>query len=208
MATPLTPNLPLPRVPSPLRSPQTAASLEPARQGMTSNMREQMGRPELWVYIVITIIVIIVLLYVANDYKCVFEDLKMCSFSSNYIVGALILVVGLLIFAYASFVGQMHAPDHNCKSAIVFLFGAVCVLLVIAFTLFFRNGDYSGAFYVALIVLFLASVHMYFCWKAKRGAAWMSFVWVIVSILFVWFTWDVTSQNNNHDMKRHKKHCK
>ena len=72
-----------------------------------------MGRPELWVYIVITIIFIIVLFYVAGDYKCVFEDLKMCSFSSNYIVGALILVVGLLIFAYASFVGQMHAPDNS-----------------------------------------------------------------------------------------------
>jgi len=190
---------------TPPRSPNAAAVL-PVRSGVTANMKEQFGRPELWVYIVIAIILIIVLLYVANDYKCVFEDLKMCSWSCNYIVGALIMVVGLLIFAYASFVGQVGSADHVCRYMIVALFGAVSVLLVIAFTLFFRNGDYTGAFYVSMVILFFAALHMYFCWKAGRGAGWLSLVFVIVSILFVWFTWDVTSQNNNREMKRHSKH--
>jgi len=201
-----TPALPVLRsLPSPPRSPN-AAAVEPVRSGMTANMKEQFGRPELWVYIVIAIILIVVLLYVANDYKCVFEDLKMCSWSSNYIVGAIVMVVGLLIFAYASFVGQVQSGDNTCRYMIVALFGAVCVLLVIAFTLFFRNGDYTGAFYVAMVILLLAALHMYFCWRAKHGAGWLSFVFVVVSVLFVWFTWDVTSRNNNREMKRHSKH--
>jgi tryptophan-rich sensory protein len=192
---------------SPIRT-ATAASVQPvSSRGMSAyNMKEQLGRPELWLYIVIAIILIVVLLYVANDYKCVFEDLKMCSWTSNYIVGAIIMVVGVLLLAYASFTAQVNSGDQHCRYAVISLFGAICVLLVIAFTLFFRNGDFSGAFYVALVILFLAVLHMYFSWKAKHGAGWVSLVFVIVSVLFVWFTWDVTSQNNNREMKRSKHH--
>jgi hypothetical protein len=192
---------------SPIQNPNAYAvapvSGSPSKMGATSSMKQQLGKKDLWVFMIIAIILLIVLYYISSNHCEVLENLKTCSWNNYYYFGAIVLAIGVLVLAYGCYMAFCVA-DNQSKTLIAISFGLISVLLIVAFTLFFRNGNFSGAFYTSLFILLVAVLCMYFCYRVKRAAGYTNIVFVIVAIILAWGMWDVTSNNCNREP--HKKH--
>jgi len=149
----------------------------------------------LWVYVVLAIVLVVILAWLAKDFKCVFASLNLPSWGDNPTVAAILIVVSLFIAAYCAFMGHASAFDANSKYMIMLAFGAIVVLYIVVFYLFFRKGNFTGAFYTSLLLLVAALFLLYTCWRTSKAAAYGVIPLVVVAALQSWWLWKVSTDN-------------
>lgn len=160
----------------------------------SDKLKEQLCRPEVWIFLIIAIVVLIICFYVAYDNKEWYSDLKKFSWTENLWVWGVILVLVLLVAGYCSFVSYIMG-SQSMKMAILITFVAAMLGLLAWFWVFYKTKSLENAFYVSLILLFIAFLQIYLVWTVNPNAGYGLLPWALFSIFLVGITWSLDSQN-------------
>ncbi len=184
---------PVPLLPSPVSSIPT-----PAKSIMGSGFESKMNmKMALIVFVVLTIITILIMGYLAKNYLDTQDTLNTSAWNSFPTAGAVLLFLAMLVSSYFTYSGFSNAQGYD-KNLIMISYIAILILFIIAFTLFWRKGNYSGAFYVSLAIVALSILLTYFSWKSNKMAGYGQLPLVIMSVVFACYCYDVTSKNHNN----------
>lgn len=153
-------------------------------------LKQQMCQNALWIFIIISIIVLIILYALARPAQDWLAGLNnswtWLKAGSNMVVMGVILAIVVLLMAYVSFFAYLHANLIDQK-AIVITFGITMILLIVWFGLFYVQRDLNTSAWFGLLVLIAAIFQTYYVFKVSRSAGWGMIpylLWVIVAIAF------------------------
>jgi tryptophan-rich sensory protein len=165
-----------------------------APENEMKKMNMKMG---LVIVLVLAIVTILIMGYLAKNYQCVQDTLNVSAWNSFPTAGAVLLFLSILISAYFMHKGFSSAQGYD-KNLIVISYIAILILFIVAFTLFWRKGNYSGAFYVSLVIVGLSLMLTYFSWKSNKMSGYGQMPLFIMSVVLACYFYDITSKNHNN----------
>jgi len=162
--------------------------------------------PIMWAFIIIAIIVLVLLFIVIRPGLDHYNRMNKNGWTDANSVWAIIVSVVVLLFAYGSYYAYISASSDMTRQLIAVSFGVQMILLLVIFYLAFRTQSWSNAFYLSIVVFLLALVHIYVVWKVSRSAGYACILYVIWTLLMVFASWGLSSDNkvkNNDNPSRH-----
>lgn len=162
----------------------------------TTDSKMSMDKMKVWIFVVLAIVVIIILCWIAKNYKCVSDALNTGCWCSNPLIGGILLFIALLITAWFTSRAFVMA-DSTTRNFLMVGFVAISILLILAFFLFYKKSNYSAAFYVSLLIVAVAFLHMYFCFKVNKNAGYAQLPLVIMTIVLACYFYNITANNEN-----------
>lgn len=149
------------------------------------------------IFVLVSVVVIILLGFIAKYYKDTHDSLCVSSWNSQPLLGGILLFISLLISAFYAGKGYLVA-DSTTRNLILIFFAAIMILVIIAFVLFFRKGNYSSAFYISLVIVACSFVLAYLCAKYNRTYGYGQIPLFVMSVVLAAYFYDVTSKNENN----------
>lgn len=202
VATPVVPTFqnpvvsPVPVLPSPVEDialpTETLPTAAPENGAKKMSMKMSMV-----IFLVLGIVTILIMGYLAKNYQCVQDTLNVSAWNSFPTAGAVLLFLAILISSYFTSKGFSTAQGYD-KNLIVISYISILILFIVAFTLFWRKGNYSGAFYVSLVIVGLSMMLTYFSWKSSKMGGYGQMPLLIMSVVAACYFYDVTSKNHNN----------
>ncbi len=159
-----------------------------------NGFKEQPYSPEVWIFIVIAIIVLIICFWIAQPELEWYKDQKKYTLFENFWVLAIILVIVAILMAYCSYVSYMKGNSQQ-RSAIMITFIAGMLLLFLWFVVFYKMKNLSVAFYFAIALLFVAFIQIYFVWNVYDKAGWGLIPYIIFIGFLVGLNYNISDQN-------------
>ena len=172
-------------VPAGAAGPVLSASRRGSVAASGSNVYKYLEDKLLWVFMIVAIIVLIVLFLLSREgmkrYKTKgkdckgkswYESLHMYRWGKSTAVWAVVLVVGVLLFAWAAYVAYVGSNDQNTKNMIITLLGLVMIGLIALFAVFFSKvkcakdstSTFSTSLWLAILVGVLTLGFLYSVW--------------------------------------------
>lgn len=162
-----------------------------------TGMKKMNIKMALIVFVVFAIVTILIMGYLAKNYQDTQDSLNTSAWNAFPVAGAVLLFLAILISSYATFKGFSTAQGYD-KNLIMICYVAILILFIIAFTLFWRKGNYSGAFYVSLVIVALSILLSYFSWKSDKIGGYGQLPLFIMSVVAACYFYDITSKNHNN----------
>jgi tryptophan-rich sensory protein len=160
--------------------------------GFTTNLYHQFSQKGLWLFILAAVVVIIILAWVCRGGRQFWCSLEKWSWGNNDWLWIILMVIGLILFAWAAFTAFVCLVDNLMKrNFVAACFGIVCILVIAWGFMFFRR-DSNNCFcttgiktagyiiIVAAVVALLCLYPMWGCGNAVLCAMIPFLVWVIV----------------------------
>lgn len=155
----------------------------------------------LWVYLVIAAIVLVICWWIAavRDSVNYWKSLTMVSWAQNLWVMGILMIVALLLLAYATYRAYVASDilgDRLNVNMIMLTFALQMVLLVVAFAVLFRNHQTSTAFYFVLLLVVITAWQFYlFQRSGDRVAVWLLLLYAIWLVVALFISWNVYTSN-------------
>jgi tryptophan-rich sensory protein len=169
----------------------------------TFTFKDHCKTPVMWAFIIVAIIVLVLLFLVIRPGLEQYSRMNKKGWTDANSVWGIIVTIVVLLFAYGSYYAYRMAPTDMTRQLIAVSFGVQMVLLLVVFYLAFRTQSWSNAFYLSIVVFLLALVHIYVVWKVSRSAGYASILYVLWTLLMVFASWGLSSDNQAADHKRH-----
>lgn len=175
------------------------------------SLKGQLCQRGLWIFIIVAVVVLVVLFYLCCDafrseagYDSWWKSLGGYSWGESAPLWVILMVVGVLLFAWAAFTAYTTCADQNKRNMIIGGFGLSMLSLVALFSVFFRkdadgnfsDSDFSTASWVAVLAAVLGFACLYPMWQchAARLAMIPYLVWVVAVVIYVW---DLTKKHKS-----------
>lgn len=142
----------------------------------------------LWMFLLIAIIVLIICWFIAAPNIMWYDSLKNFSWGNNSLIFYIVLVLVVLVMAGGTYVAYNMA-NASMQTTILMTFMAAMFLLIIWFTVFYQAQQLEQSFYVGMIFLFVAFLQTYFVFQvsAKAGYAMLPyFIWMVLVVLMIY----------------------
>lgn len=178
-------------------SPGTAGvtGLSPENPASVVEEKSQIATMELWFFIIFAIIILIICFAIAYNEMTWYNDLNKYTWANNMWVIGIILVIVVLIFAYVSFAAYMKSADSSMKYAIIITYTLSLFLLLVWFAVFFRMKQTANAWYLALFLLFLSFVQVYFIWSVDSSFGAGVVPYMLFMIFLSVIVWNIDTEN-------------
>ena len=134
-------------------------------------------------FFIISIIVLVLLLYIASSRNDWFNGLNKFSFAALPIVLGIVLVIVVLMMAGSAYFSYSSATDENARNQILFSFVASMILLIILFIVFYVEKNFSLAFYLSLVMIFVAFMQMALNFQQSARSGWCTFPYLLFFII-------------------------
>lgn len=156
----------------------------------TWSLKDQLSQKGLWVFIIVAIVVLVVVMYIAGgkDGNAWFKSLDMPEWGKNTTVWAVIMGIGVLLFAWAAFSAYTTVKDQNKRNMILAGFGLSMLALIALFAVFYRkdsNGDYNYTGFkvsgwIAVFAAILGFAMLWPMWECRTacGAMVPYLIWI------------------------------
>jgi tryptophan-rich sensory protein len=142
----------------------------------------------LWMFLLIAIIVLIICYFIAAPNAVWFDSLKKFSWGNNSLIFFIVLVIVVLVMAGGTYVAYSVANTYM-QGAILMSFMAAMFLLIIWFAIFYQAQQLDHAFYIGMVFLFVAFIQTYLVFQAsvKAGYAMLPYIiWMVLVVLMVY----------------------
>ena len=149
---------------------------------------------EVWVFIVIAIVVLVVCFVIAKPGMEWFNDLNTTAATRYMWIWAVILTIAYIVAAYYTSVGYYAATPH-VKTGIMLSFIAFSLLLLVWFFVLFKMKEITSAFYVSIALLFVLFIQMYLCWATNLTAGLGNIGIMLMAFILVGFSYNLSAAN-------------
>ncbi len=167
------------------------------------SLKDQLTQRGLWIFIIVAVVVLVVIMYISksgmkkdDEGQSWWDTLSMYSWGKSTSLWGVIMVLGVLLFAWAAFTAYNTVVDKNKRNMIIGGFGLSMLALVAMFSVFFRkdadgNNSTSGFSTASWVAIFAAVVGfgaLYPMWSvpAARIAMVPYLVWIVAVVILLW----------------------
>lgn len=154
----------------------------------------------IWIFLIASIVAIVLCIFIAMPGAVWFSGLKKYAWSENLWVWMILFIVVVLIMGICTFLGFVKAQciEDSISQGVIFMsFVASLLTMIIWFSIFFRSKDIQTAFYLLIVLLFLAFLQIYFVWKMNDGAGWGIVPWIVFLIFLIAAVWEINTENDD-----------
>jgi tryptophan-rich sensory protein len=149
-----------------------------------------------WTLGIVAVALFVCLWLIAREnYEDVHAWARVPNFLANPVILGLLVLVSLILAAYATAVG-MGTNDQKKRVYVPVLFLAVGVIVAIVAYLTYRLYNFAGAFYLTLLALLLLMAHAYLVNEVDSMAALAVaplFVTLFIAVYLLWYMADESS---------------
>jgi tryptophan-rich sensory protein len=147
-----------------------------------------------WIFIIITIVVLVITIMLGKGQSAWYADLKKSSWAENIVVWAVLYGAVIIIMSWCSSFAYCLA-DYNGKMYILSSFIISMILLIITFYVFFTAKNLDVAFYLTLILLAVSIFQTFVVWQCHAGSGIGMLPYVVFLIFAAGITYDISSKN-------------
>lgn len=152
------------------------------------------SKAELWIFLVIAIIVLILCFVVASPNLEWYSNLRKVDWAENFWIIGIILIFTVLILTYVTFLTYIYSSE-NYKFVVIALFIGVMLLLFSWFLVFFSSKCLINAFYTSLILLFFTIMLTYITWSVDYRFGICTLPFLVFVIFIFGMSWHINDCN-------------
>jgi tryptophan-rich sensory protein len=200
-----------------LRTEQSSLSKATSNESLVDStewsLKDQLKEGSLWIYILIAIVVVVLIIYIVKDGMdknggdtSWWDQLAKYDWGSSTTLWGLLMVVGVVLFAWAACKTCLSFPKGDTRCYYVMGGFAVSMLAIVAmFSVMFsaqKDQDNTGAIfrrssYIALFAAAIGFLTLIPMWKHRNARVAMIpyLVWVSAITILVWKMADETDDS-------------
>uniref|UniRef100_A0A6C0AEJ8 Transmembrane protein n=1 Tax=viral metagenome TaxID=1070528 RepID=A0A6C0AEJ8_9ZZZZ len=161
---------------------------------LKDHVTNQFCSPELWIFILSSIIVLVLCFLVAYSSLDWYEELNKWNWISNYIVIAIILVIVFIVMAYGAFVSYAASGGHG-KHATLIVYLVVILASFAWFVVLFTYKDLEGAFNLSMLLLLFTIILTVMVFENAGSIGWCVVPFLIFNVFMIGATWNIKEMN-------------
>lgn len=169
------------------------------------SIKTNLSQRGLWIFIVVAIITIIIVICIARDgivksgnssMHSFYESLNMYSWGRNTIIWSIIMVVGILLFGWATYTAYVSIEDNSRRNMVIAGFLISMLLIIAMFAIFFRknsNGQYNNngfisAAWIATFAMIVGFLTLWPMWSNNAAKVGMIpyIIWILATTILFW----------------------
>ena len=161
-------------------------------------MKKYAYKPEMWGFIIVAIIILIICTVIAVQNKDWYNALNLNPAASGgwAIFWLVIFWIFTIIFAYFSYLAYAITENMTTKIAVMILFMLVMIATIIWFSILFYTRDLTTAYYFSFALFFLTLALVIICFLVSQITGWVLLELILMAI-FVGFSWNILNLNSN-----------
>lgn len=179
--------------------PSASSSVKPS-SCRSFSISEQINDKSLWIFIVVAILVLIVILYIAksrSDNSSLWNVLENFNWGVPGSIWSILMIVGIILFAWASFVAVKASISETNRYLIIGGFAISLLSLVALFSVLFSSNDGSAedrseshnrASWIAIFAAAVGFLVLYPMWTCSTARIAMIpyLVWITAIVVMIW----------------------
>lgn len=155
-----------------------------------------MCSPEVWIFIVIAVVILVVFFVICYYGLPFFNELKQTAATKYLWIWGVIFAIAYLVASYYTYTGWAVANTTG-KFGIFIAFAAASLLILGWAVALFRMKDLQAATWISLALLFVIIIQTYLCWSTFSISGMGNIGLGIVGIILVGFSWNLWSMNTD-----------
>ena len=156
--------------------------------------KEQVSDKILWVYIIVAVIILIILFWIAGSASTYFNSLNKPTWTNAPAIWGTLMVIVVLILAYANF-KAFRVANAAYRNNIIVTVIIQAILLIAWFWVFYKTENPMNAFYIALVLLLVTLWQLFVLYRVDPAAGWMALPFLVWLLLAIYVNWSISDTN-------------